>query len=180
MSVSTVPLQLDDNLVNGQTYTFQLNCTNTLINPSASTVQNDLVINAPDFLGDMQVTSPFTTSLYNVQFTYEGDGSDVVSDVANSMIAACLAGSNDNMVLQGAVGAPASAITVSISNAAQAAESAVSGTVNKVTGDAIGAATGAINQALVGLLPLLLVAVVIILYVFPSFVKSTGVRVSAG
>lgn len=177
---STTPIQLDDNLVNGQTYTFQLRCTNWIINPSASTIQQDLVDNAPDFLTSLQVTSPFTTSLYNCQFTYEGDGSDVVSDVANSMIAACLVGSNDNMVLQGAVMASASDITVSISNAAQQAEQAASNAVTKVGTDAAKAATDTINQALKGLLPLLLVVVGLVLVVLPSLVKSTRTKVSVG
>ena len=173
-------VQLDENLVNGRTYTFQLKCTNWLLLPSADKVQQDLVDYAPDFLTSLAVTSPFTMSLYNVQFTYEGDGSDVVSDVAAAMVAACSAGSGDNMTLVGAVAAPASAITVSVSNAAAQAEQATSNAVNKVVGDTVGAATGAVNKALVGLLPLLIVAVALILYVLPSFLKSTGTRVNLG
>lgn len=175
-----IPIEIDDNLVNGTTYTFQLKCTNLIILPSASTVQNAITANAPSFLQSMQVTSPFTTSLYNVQFTYEGDGSDVVSDVANSMIAAVQVGSSDDMEFVGAISGGAALIQVSITNAVQTAEQATSDAVNKVATDATKAATNTINTALVGLLPLLLVAVGIILFVLPSLVKSTGTHVSVG
>lgn len=117
-------IQLDDNLVNGRTYTFQLRCTNTFILPRAGTVQDDLTQQAPDFLQSLQVTSPFTTSLYNVQFTYEGDGSDVVSDVAASMVGACQAVSNDAMEFVGGTASTAHEITVSPSNALKQTEQA--------------------------------------------------------
>jgi hypothetical protein len=173
-------LQLDDNLINGRTYTFQLKCTNWFSNPSASSVQQDIVNGAPDFMQSMQVTSPFTTSLYNIQFTYEGDGSDVVSDLANSIIAAIKAESNDDMVLIGAVAAAASTITVSVANATTAVGNAVADAASNVANKTVGVATGAVNTALVGLLPLLLVVVALILFVLPSLVKSTGVRGSIG
>jgi hypothetical protein len=92
-------LQLDDNLVNGASYTFVFQCTNLFTNPSASTLVNDLNANAPDFLMALQVvpeTGSANKNFYNVVFTYEGDGSDVVSDVANAMQAAFQAGSNDS------------------------------------------------------------------------------------
>jgi len=173
-------VQLDDNLVNGRTYTFQFKCTNWLSNPSAETVQGDIVAGAPDFLTSLGVTSPFTTSLYNVQFTYEGDGSDVVSDVANSIIAAIKAGSNDGMVLVGGVMAAASTITVSLANATTAVATAVQTAATNVVSGTVGVATSGINTALVGLLPLLLVVVAVILFVLPSLMKSTGTRVSVG
>lgn len=173
-------LQLDDNLTNGTTYTFQFNCTNWVSNPSASTVQKDIVANAPDFLTSMQVTSPFTTSLYNVQFTYEGDGSDVVSDLANSIIAAIQVGSNDGMTFVGAVAANAQSIQVSIPNAIASTEQAVKDAASKTANDAVDTATSALNKALAGLIPLLLVVVAIILFVLPSLVKSTGTKVSLG
>jgi hypothetical protein len=173
-------LQLDDNLSNGRTYTFQFKSENWFINPSVDDVQNDIYTAAPDFITSLQVTSPFTTSLYNVQFTYEGDGSDVVSDVAMSIVAAIKATSNDNMTFVGAVSAAAADIAVSPIVAVQVTEKAISGAVTKVATDATQAATDTINTALKGLLPLLAVAVLIILFVLPSFVKSTGARVSVG
>jgi hypothetical protein len=173
-------VQLDDNLVNGRTYTFQFNCTNWLSNPSAATVQQDIVAGAPDFLTSLAVTSPFTTSLYNVQFTYEGDNSDVVSDVANSIIAAIKAGSNDGMTFVGGVMAAASTITVSLANATAAVGTAVQQAATQVASGTVGVATSAVNTALVELLPLLLVVVAIILFVLPSLAKSTGARVSLG
>lgn len=170
--------QLDDNLRNGLTYTFQFKCTNWLVLPSVTTVQQDIVANAPDFLTSLGVTSPFTTSLYNVQFTYEGDGSDVVSDVANELIAAVQAGSNDGMVLVGAVQASAVDVTVTPLQAAAQVEQTVTSGVKQAATDVTQAvlqpATGAVNTALVGLLPTLIVIVLIILFVLPSLAKSAG------
>lgn len=174
-------LQLDDNLINGRTYTFQFKCANWFcLSDISSTLANDIYANAPDFITSLQVTSPALTSLYNVQFTYEGDGTDVVSDLANSLVAAFQVGSSDAMTFLGAVAAPASAVVVSIANATATIEQGASNAVNKVVTDAAKTATGAVNTTLMGLLPLLAVVVAIILFVLPSFVKSTGVRASVG
>lgn len=181
-------LQLDDNLSNGTTYTFQFDCSNWVTVPTGDVVQADIVANAPDFLTSLQVFIPggssssffHLTSLYNVQFTYEGDGSDVVSDIANSIIAAVQVGSNDAMTFVGAVAANAASIAVSIPNAVASVEATVNSAVSKTANDAVSSATGAVNTALVGLLPLLLVVVAIILFVLPSLVKSTGTKVSLG
>lgn len=190
MSSNTTPMSLDDSLVNGQTYTFQFYGNNTFINPSTGTISNDIVANAPDFITSLVVTNPdfslslanvpFLATSYNVQFTYEGDGGDVVSDVANAIIAAVQATSGDAVVFVGAVAAPAALLSVSPSQLAATAESTVNSAVNQVASDAVGTTTKAVNQALQGLLPLLIVVVAIILFVVPSFVKSTGVRFSAG
>jgi hypothetical protein len=94
-------LNLDDNLVNGAQYTFVMQCTNVFSNPTAATMQTDLVANAPDFLIAINVvkeTGTGDSNYYNVAFTYEGDGSDVVSDVAAAMVAAFAQGSNDSFV----------------------------------------------------------------------------------
>lgn len=186
MSSSTAVLQLDDNLSNGQTYTFQYACGNWFcFTDLSSTIAGDIVANAPDFLTSLGVTSPSATDLYNVQFTYEGDGSDVVSDVANSIIAAVLAGSNDTITFIGAVAANAAAITVSPSQAVtivgqatvSTANSVVAGATSVVSNAATGvtsAAGSVVNTALVGLLPTLIVIVLIILFVLPSLTKSAG------
>lgn len=184
MASSTTPLQLDDNLVNGQTYTFQFQCQNWFcLTDLSQTLAGDITANAPSFLTSVGVTSPPTTSLYNVQFTYEGDGSDVVSDVAQSLIAAFQSGSGDNLAFIGAVQANAAAITVTASQAvADTGAAVVSGanaTVAGVTGVVANAATGVtsaaggvVNTALAGILPLLVVVVLLILFVLPSFTKS--------
>lgn len=173
-------LQLDDNLVNGRTYVFQFDCTNMFWCPKVDVIQDDIYQYAPDFVQSLGVTSPTLTTLYNVQFTYEGDGSDVVSDLAQSFVGAFLAGSNDNFRFVGAVAATSAYITVTPSNAAGKAEQAVIDAANKVATDVTKTATGTVNTALQGLLPLLIVIVAIVLFVVPSFVKSTGARVSVG
>lgn len=105
MSTSpTVPastsLGLGDNLVNGQPYTFVFQCTNLVSNPSPATLVADLDQSAPDFLTSVNITTT-VKNYFNVQFTYEGDGSDIASDVANSMVTAFAVGSNDNFTLTG-------------------------------------------------------------------------------
>jgi hypothetical protein len=81
-------VQSDDNLVNGQTYTFVFQYTDVYANPSGSSLIQPLTDSAPDFIQSPVATQEGTTNYYNIAWTYEGDGSDVVSDVANSMIAA--------------------------------------------------------------------------------------------
>jgi hypothetical protein len=45
---------------------------------------------APDFIANDTATQEGTSAYYNLVWTYEGDGTDIVSDVANAMIAAWL------------------------------------------------------------------------------------------
>lgn len=184
MASSTTPLQLDDNLSNGQTYTFQFLCQNWFcLSDLSQALLSDITANAPNFLTSVGVTSPPTTSLYNVQFTYEGDGSDVVSDVAQSLIAAFQSGSGDNLSFVGGVQANAAAITVTPTEAVavtgaavvSGANATVSGVTSVVANAATGvtsAAGGVVNTALAGILPLLIVVVLLILFVLPSFTKS--------
>jgi len=101
-------LNADDNLVNNVTYTFVFQCNNLFSNPSASTLANDIQQNAPNFLTSVQVVAETGTAnkgWYNIVFTYEGDGSDVVSDVAQSLITAFLQGSSDNFTYMVGFGA---------------------------------------------------------------------------
>jgi|SRR6516164_3511861 len=174
-------LELDDNLKNGRTYTFQFKCDNWFcLTDISQDLQSDLMQQAPDFVQNIAVTSPPTTSLYNVQFTYEGDGSDVVSDLANLFIATFKSVSGDSLVFIGGTASATSDIIISPTNAASVAEKAVTTATSTVANDAVGAATDAINKALTGLLPLLIVVVLLILFVVPSFVKSTGIRAQVG
>src|SRR5271168_411773 len=82
----------DQALVNGQTYTFTFN------GPSAtvSSLTQDIIGQAPDFIVDAVVV-PIPGGGFNVIFTYEGDGSDLVQDVASSIVAAGLAVNNDQL-----------------------------------------------------------------------------------
>lgn len=171
--------QPDDNMIPGQTYTFQMKSSNLVLLPSTNTVQQDLMSNAPSFVGnDLQVTSPFTTSLYNVQFTYNGDGTDVISDVANSIIAACQTGSNDGFVFVGAVASPASAITVSVSSAAQTAADSIGGAINSATQGAAKAASDAAQTILTPIeIALAIVIGLVVVLIFTSG-KAGGVSAS--
>lgn len=193
MPLDTNPMQLDDNLVNGQTYTFVFQLQNLFFTPSESTLLNDVIAQAPDFLTSVQVAHQerfFSGDYFNVQFTYEGDGSDVVTDLASVLVAAFAAGSNDKLTFVQAIGAPATAVPTQIQQVGQAAsqvasqvEQSASNAVNKVATDATKAATDAINAALKGLMPLLIVGVLIILFVLPSLVGSyskVAPRVSVG
>lgn len=172
MPSSTTILPLDDNLSNGQTYTFTFTLENYIFSPSVSDILNDIAAYAPDFMTSVQVTTRsglgLLTNYYDVQFTYEGDGSDVVSDLGQSLVAAFKAGSNDNFTFAQAVGAPASAIP---NVAVQAVQQG--GEVLTQAGQQVGQAAGAItSNTLSGvtsglgawLIPIMLVLAVILLF----------------
>lgn len=93
MATGVLPLsgkvvQSDDNLVNGQVYTFVFQYTDVYANPNANALLAPLDATAPDFIANDTATQEGTSEYYNLVWTYEGDGTDIVSDVANAMIAA--------------------------------------------------------------------------------------------
>lgn len=163
--------QLDDNMVNGQTYTFTLQLQNLLFSPTDAVIQQDIVDWAPDFLTSLQVTHQerfFSGDYYNIQFTYEGDGSDVISDLAGLIIAAIKQGSNDNFTFIQSIGAGSTAVQ---SQAGQVVQSA--GTVLTQAATNVGAAAGQITSGALGgatqglgawLLPVALVLGIILLF----------------
>jgi hypothetical protein len=170
--------QPDDNMVPGQTYTFQLNQTGIAWLASAADVQNALTANAPNFLSNLQVTSPFTTSLYDCQFTYTGDGSDVVSDVANSIVGAANQGTGKTFVFVGAVPDTASKITISPGNAAAKIGSAVSDAINNAADSTSKAAAKAAQNLLTPVeIAVGILAIIVIAIIFTAG-KSGGVNVS--
>lgn len=170
--------QPDDNMIPGQTYTFQFKLANWIEVPSTSTIQSDIAANAPAFVANVQVTSPSLTSLYNVQFDYQGDGSDVISDVANSLLAAFQQGSGDNFTFIGAVSATAQSITVSLGSAAQTISDSVGTAVNSAIQ---GAAKTAAQSAQTVLSPIELALVLIVgLAAFLIFTSGKAGGVSAG
>ena len=184
LGTSLPVLALDDNLVNGQTYTFQFQLANLLFSPDTNTVLNDLYTQAPDFLTSVGVTFSEGLSSYfmNVQFTYEGDGSDVVSDVASAMVAAFLAGSNDSFTFVNAFGSPAASVTVPAdqtlltpAQAVTSAGTAAVGAAGTVAASATSAAGGVVNSALSGLLPLLAIAVILVLVLAPTVFKGAKI-----
>lgn len=179
--------QPDDNLIPGQTYTFQLALDNWVVTPSTHTIQTDLENNAPDFVGNVMVTSPSFTGLYNCQFTYKGDGSDVVSDVANSLLTAIQQGSNDTFKFVGAVADTASSITVTPGSAAQKITDSVGAAISQATQ---GAAKNIADAAQKAFTPIEIMAVIavglIVLLIFTSGkaggvnLSETGARIGGG
>lgn len=170
--------QPDDNMIPGQTYTFQLQCSNVVILPSSHTIQTDLENNAPSFVGNLQVTSPFTTSLYNCQFTYQGDGTDVISDVANALIAAIQQGSNDSFIFVGAVADVASTITVNPATAAQKVTDTVGDAISKATQGAASNVAAAAQKVLTPIEVMLVIAVGLVALLIFTSGKAGGVNVS--
>ena len=167
----STPSQLDDNMIPGQTYTFQLKLGNLISMPSTGTVQQDIVANAPAFISNLQVTTadtinPFNDT-YNLQFTYTGDGSDVVSDVASSLIAATQQGSNDKFSFVQAI--PDTADSTGTIN--QTLDSIAQG-VTKTTANAAQNLLTPVEWALV------LVVGLVVLVIFTSG-KAGGVSASA-
>jgi hypothetical protein len=178
--MAQVTLQNDDNLSPGLTYTFTFDLENIISMPSVSTLLADISSQAPSFIGSPSASwssgiSPFTNYL-NVTFTYSGDGSDVVSDVANELIAAFQNGSGDSFsyyqATTGSAGVTALSDTVtSVNNVATGVGTtvgtAIGATVQTATASAVG------NLGTSGWIFLLLAIAGILAY----FSASTGIRV---
>jgi hypothetical protein len=185
------PMQPDDNLVNGNVYTFQFQNENYFLAASNDTLTADIVAQAPTFVTAVQVLTPsisftlgdtsFYKTLYNVQFTYEGDNTDVVQDVAASIVAAVLSVSGDKVSFVGAIASsgnslvatPAAIGTTAVQTATGAATAVLTG-VGQVGTTATQQAGGIVNSALSGILPVLIVLVLLVMFVLPSLAKSTG------
>lgn len=88
------PVDNDANLVNGQQYVFSFQAQ---ANTTASSLQDDIAQQAPSFLMMVSVIpgTGSSTGFFNVVFTYEGDGSDVVTDVASAIVGAAFAVNGD-------------------------------------------------------------------------------------
>jgi hypothetical protein len=78
-------LNPQDALINGKTYSFVFNAPGV----SAASFAADVDGQAPDFVGSSSVGQLDGGGL-NLVFTYEGDGSDLVQDVASAIVAAAL------------------------------------------------------------------------------------------
>jgi hypothetical protein len=138
--------------------------------PSTGDVQSALMQNAPAYVGNLQVTSPVTSTLYNCQFTYEGDGTDIVSDVGNDLIQALNTGLGLPFNFVGAVPDTASTIAVSPTNAAKTVTDSVTdalgNAVNKIVVNTTkSAATGVQNlltpvEVAVGILAIVVIGII--------------------
>jgi len=175
-------LQNDDNLVPGQTYTFTFQNQNWVLVPSGSTLQDDLVKNAPNFLGSLQVSMGFQPSLADplatvatVQFTYSGDGSDVVSDVAASMVAAFQSGSGDSLSFLTAFGAAAANVPSLTQNTLSTITTAAGQVAAGVTSAAAGAAQNLLTPVEIALGIVVILTVVLIF----TIGKSGGLKTPA-
>ncbi len=168
--------QPDDNMIPGQTYTFQLKLQNWITSPNTSTVQQDLQANAPDFMGSLQVTEEDTlnplSNIYDVQFTYNGDGTDVISDVASSLLSAIQQGSGDSFAFIAAYPQAAGSISgTGISDQ-------ITGTLTDIV-DKLGKQTSKTTQDI--LTPVeIAVGIVVVLVVFLIFTAGKAGGASAG
>ena len=176
-------LQNDDNLSPGITYTFSFKSCNTFFDGSTATILGDIQASAPDFIGSVSVnySTAFTNlaslwaTFLNVTFTYTGDGSDVVSDVANALIACFQSGSNDCFTFQQATGGTAG---ISAVNQVQDAATVAAQTVGSTAGSIVGQTTSGLfsNLGTTGWI----VIIVAVLAVLAYFSASTGLRVPSG
>jgi hypothetical protein len=175
------PLANDDNLSPGITYTFTFELENWFSMPSVSTVLADITSQMADFISSPSASwssgiGPLTNYL-NVTFTYSGDGSDVVSDVANEFLAAFQTGSNDSYSYVQAVsgGGGITALT-SVNNAVSSVATTAGSAVGTAVGAAAqGAASGiASNLGASGFILIALAIVALLAY----FSSATGVRLN--
>lgn len=81
-----MPQAVDVNMTPGAEYTFSFKATNWFSNPGVSNILQLIADNAPSFIG--QPNAAYSGSTFNLSFAYQGDGSDVIQDVANELIAA--------------------------------------------------------------------------------------------
>jgi hypothetical protein len=169
----TTMLQNDAPLTNGQTYQFVF----TGPGASVASVTADIVGQAPDFLTQVNVTAILGGG-FQVSFVYEGDGSDLVQDVASSIVGAALAVNNDQLgfvsaSVQTTVGqilAPTVAKQVAASNADQTV----------LTNQAIAAAKTQDTASLTSGLVWIGVGLAVFIVVAPMVLGATTPRVSVG
>jgi hypothetical protein len=156
-------VQLDDNLTNGRTYTFSFKLENLITFPSEATVRNDLDADAPDYMTSVRIVHQeifFGKDLYHVQFTYEGDGSDVASDVADSIVSAVNQGSNDSLTFISAIAAGVASVPTQLETVANTVGTTVGQTVGTAVKDTLSGTTQGLGMWLV---PIMLVLGIVIL-----------------
>jgi hypothetical protein len=161
-------------MVNGKTYLFVFNGPGV----TTSNLASDIDAQAPDFITLSSVTALDGGGLA-VQFNYEGDGSDLVQDVASSIIAAALQGNNDSLSFVSASTqtqlvsqtiAPVIVAQVAASNADQA----------NLAQQANKAAAAADTAQLTSIIVWVGVGIAAFLFLTPKFLAATTPRVSVG
>jgi hypothetical protein len=179
--MAQVTLETDDNLQGGLTYTFSFTSCNLLsylIEPSVSNILADLANHAPSFISSPQVSwanQLITGDVLNITFNYTGDGSDVVSDVANEIIASANDGSNDCLSF---VQATTGTSGVSSLNDLTTGTSQVAGAVGTGLGNIAGGITQGAASGLTSNLGASgwIVIVLVILGILAYFSAATGIR----
>jgi len=173
LQATSTLLANDQPLVNGQTYTFTFNA------PSATvaSLQSDIVGQAPDFIVN-PVVVPISGGGFNVTFIYEGDGSDVVQDVASSIVAAGLAVNNDQL---GFVSASQTSTVGQILQPTITAQISASNTDQSLLANQANAAAKAQDTAsLTSGIVWIAVALAVFVVVAPSIIGATTPKVSVG
>jgi hypothetical protein len=145
-------IDIDTNMIPGQTYTFKLSLDNLVTSPSTSKVQADLQNNAPSFVNNNLIVTEESgsvfhplTNIYDIQFTYNGDGSDVISDVASAIVATVKSGSNDDFTFVGAYAD--SAGSVNTDSGVSGAIKSAGDTFKQTLDQAMGGITSVVNDA---------------------------------
>ncbi len=167
-------LDNDANLVNGQTYMF----TFTSPTATAASLLADVVGQAPDFIGNPN-TSQTGTALV-LTFTYEGDGSDLVSDVANNIIAAGLIVNNDPLTFTGASANSGASVAQTIAPTVAAQVTASSTDQTTLANSANAAAAASDTGQLTSFVILGVIAVALFLFLAPKFLAATTPKVKVG
>jgi hypothetical protein len=163
----------DTNLVNGQTYTLVFSG-----GSSASNLQQDITGQAPSFITQVVVNPLSGGSGWSVQFVYEGDGSDVVSDVASSIIAAGLAVNGDQL---GFVSASQQTTVGAIIGPTVVAQTAASTADQTTLANAANAAAKAQDtSSLTTTLIWIAVGLGVFLLAAPKLLSASGTKVSVG
>jgi hypothetical protein len=158
------------NLVNGQQYQFSFSGT---VQPSS--LQNDIVQNAPDFLTSLSVIGNGNALV--VEFTYEGDGTDIVSDVAQSIVAAAAA-NNDSVTYLAASQATGGTVSQAIAGTVAAQINASNADQSTLANQANAAAAAADSASLTSTIVWVIVGVTLFLWLAPKFIAATAPRVS--
>jgi hypothetical protein len=173
-------LSNDTNLVNGQTYTFTFNAPSV----TQANLANDIDSEAPDFMVNTSVV-PLDGGGYNVVFIYEGDGSDVVGDVASAIVSAALQVNNDQVTfvaasVQTQVGGQPSTVGTALKATVATQVAGSDSDQSALANAAIKSAAAQDSSQLTSIIIWVGVGVALFLFLAPKFLSATTPRVSIG
>jgi hypothetical protein len=164
----------DTNLINGQTYQFSFSSSNATV----SSLSNDVIQQAPGFVGNPVITQNGST--FTVAFTYEGDGSDVVQDVASAILAAGLAVSGDQLSFL--LASQNSGTTVAQTLAPVVTQQVAASNIDQSTlaNAANKAAAASDTSQLTSIIVYVGIGIALFLFLAPKFLAATSPKVSIG